>query len=77
MLTSTTVLWALPVQNEQPNVWANAATWGLHMGISSNLRYQMLGGLDPVMAKVMPVALFRVYQAGIRAANNVVSGCCT
>ncbi len=54
---------------------ANAGTWGLHMGLSSNLRYQLLGGFDPIVASVLPIPIFRVYQAGIRALNNVVSAC--
>mmetsp|Transcript_27654 Transcript_27654/g.74841 ORF Transcript_27654/g.74841 Transcript_27654/m.74841 type:complete len:348 (+) Transcript_27654:42-1085(+) len=61
-------------QNEQPNVIANAATWGLHMGISANLRYQLLGGLDSILVKVMPLPLFRTYNVGVRAGNNVVGG---
>lgn len=39
-----------PLQNAPPNVLANASCWALHMGISSNLRYQMLNGLDMVRA---------------------------
>jgi Protein RETICULATA-related len=35
-------------QNEAPNVILNASTWGAHMAISSNLRYQILNGLDMV-----------------------------
>ena len=37
-------------QNEPPNVPLNAATWAAHMGISSNVRYQVLNGLDMVSA---------------------------
>ncbi|EFJ46092.1 hypothetical protein VOLCADRAFT_81971 [Volvox carteri f. nagariensis] len=62
------------LQNEPPNVVYNAFTWAVHMGVSSNLRYQILGGLDPVLVKVMPVTLFRIYQAIIRGSNNVVGG---
>lgn len=36
--------------NEPPSVLGNAACWSLHMGISSNLRYQLLGGADTVSA---------------------------
>ena len=39
-------------RNEAPNILFNAATWGLHMGLSSNLRYQVLGGTDRVSDKV-------------------------
>lgn len=35
-------------QNEAPNVPLNAATWAAHMGISSNVRYQVLNGIDMV-----------------------------
>ncbi len=36
------------MQNEPPSVVGNASCWALHMGMSSNLRYQMLNGLDMV-----------------------------
>lgn len=36
------------LQNDPPNVILNAACWGLHMGASANLRYQVLGGADQV-----------------------------
>ncbi|GIL52765.1 hypothetical protein Vafri_8555, partial [Volvox africanus] len=62
------------LQNEPPNVVYNAFTWAIHMGVSSNLRYQVLGGLDPMLVKVVPVPVFRIYQALIRGANNVVGG---
>ena len=35
-------------QNQTPNVLLNSLAWTMHMGISSNLRYQMLNGLDGV-----------------------------
>ena len=35
-------------QNKPPNVALNASTWALHMGLSSNLRYQALNGFDMV-----------------------------
>ena len=38
------------LQNEPPHIIHNAACWGLHMGISANLRYQVLGGVDAVSA---------------------------
>ena len=33
-------------QNQAPDVALNAATWAAHMGLSSNLRYQILNGVD-------------------------------
>lgn len=35
-------------QNESPNVLLNSTAWALHMGVSSNLRYQALNGLEGV-----------------------------
>ena len=37
-------------QNKAPNVLLNAGVWATHMGVSSNVRYQMLNGLDMVRA---------------------------
>ena len=42
-------------QNEAPNVPLNAATWAAHMGISSNVRYQVLNGLDMVSQLTLPL----------------------
>ncbi|KAF6258155.1 hypothetical protein COO60DRAFT_1152802 [Scenedesmus sp. NREL 46B-D3] len=60
--------------NEPPSVLGNAACWALHMGVSSNLRYQLLGGADSVLVRVMPMGLFRTYSAVIRGLNNIVGG---
>jgi Protein RETICULATA-related len=35
-------------QNDSPPVVLNSLAWTLHMGVSSNIRYQMLNGLDMV-----------------------------
>lgn len=45
-------------QNEAPNVPLNAATWAAHMGISSNVRYQILNGLDMVSPNIPEVVSF-------------------
>lgn len=37
-------------QNKPPNVILNAGTWAAHMGVSANLRYQVINGLDMVCA---------------------------
>lgn len=42
-------------QNELPNVPLNAACWATHMGLSSNLRYQLLNGFE--MARLSFVSL--------------------
>jgi hypothetical protein len=61
-------------QNESPNVLANASCWALHMGISSNLRYQMLNGMDMLIQPVVPQGTFRAITSVVRSANNVIGG---
>lgn len=38
------------IQNEAPPMVLNALTWAGHMGLSSNLRYQTLNGLEFALA---------------------------
>eukprot|EP00891_Asterochloris_glomerata_P002317 jgi/Astpho2/2317/e_gw1.00043.18.1_t len=61
-------------QNQAPNVVLNAATWATHMGISSNVRYQMLNGLDMVLQPALSPTVFKVFISIIRTANNVLGG---
>lgn len=61
-------------QNESPNVLANASCWALHMGISSNLRYQLLNGMDMLIQPIMPQSSFRLLTSVVRSANNVIGG---
>jgi uncharacterized membrane-anchored protein YitT (DUF2179 family) len=42
------------LQNETPNVLLNSLAWTMHMGISSNIRYQALNGLDMVRPPRLP-----------------------
>lgn len=62
------------MQNEAPNVILNALTWGLHMGVSSNLRYQVLNGLDMHMSALLPGGAFKLATSLIRTGNNVLGG---
>ena len=61
-------------QNQPPPTILNAATWALHLGVSSNLRYQCLNGLDQILARNLSPTLFRVLVFFIRGANNVIGG---
>ncbi|XP_039146225.1 protein RETICULATA-RELATED 3, chloroplastic-like [Dioscorea cayenensis subsp. rotundata] len=60
--------------NKPPPTVLNAFTWALHMGLSSNLRYQTLNGIEFLMAKVLPPAGFKVSVVGLRCLNNVLGG---
>ncbi|KAH7297615.1 hypothetical protein KP509_25G003600 [Ceratopteris richardii] len=62
------------VQVKVPPTVLNAATWALHMGLSSNFRYQLVNGLEFAMAKAMPPSLFKISVFGTRAMNNVIGG---
>jgi hypothetical protein len=61
-------------QNESPNVLANAGCWALHMGLSSNARYQVLNGMDMVIQPMVPQGAFRLITSVVRSANNVIGG---
>eukprot|EP00884_Botryococcus_braunii_P007961 jgi/Botrbrau1/17166/Bobra.0157s0060.2 len=61
-------------QNKPPNVVLNAGTWAAHMGISSNLRYQMINGLDTVVQPLLSRGVFKLYSSGLRAFNNIIGG---
>lgn len=60
--------------NKPPPTLLNAMTWAAHMGISSNLRYQTLNGVEFVLGKVLPPAGFKVSVVGLRCLNNVIGG---
>lgn len=61
-------------QNEAPPTLLNAATWALHMGISSNSRYQSLNGLEFALANKIPSTVFKTGVLVVRALNNVLGG---
>jgi len=46
------------VQNKAPPTVLNAVTWAGHMGLSSNLRYQTLNGLEFAFAGVSSIRCF-------------------
>ncbi|KAK9827609.1 hypothetical protein WJX81_005832 [Elliptochloris bilobata] len=61
-------------QNQAPDVALNAATWAAHMGLSSNLRYQILNGVDMVAQPAMPPGVFKLVTSLLRTANNILGG---
>ncbi|KAG0467406.1 hypothetical protein HPP92_018986 [Vanilla planifolia] len=60
--------------NKPPPTLLNAATWAVHMGVSSNLRYQTLNGVEFLLARALPPALFKVSVVALRCLNNVLGG---
>ena len=63
-----------PSPNTPPAVLANAGCWAAHMGVSSNLRYQALNGLDAALAPLLPGNVFKLWSVAVRCANNVAGG---
>lgn len=61
-------------QNKAPPTVLNAATWAIHMGLSSNLRYQVVNGFEFAMANVLPPSAFKASVFCTRALNNVLGG---
>uniref|UniRef100_A0A7C8YTJ1 Uncharacterized protein n=1 Tax=Opuntia streptacantha TaxID=393608 RepID=A0A7C8YTJ1_OPUST len=60
--------------NKPPPTILNAVTWALHMGLSSNLRYQTLNGIEFLLAKSTPPAIFKTSIVVLRCLNNVLGG---
>lgn len=60
--------------NKPPPTVLNAVTWAIHMGISSNFRYQSLNGIEFVLAKGLPPAIFKSSVVILRCLNNVLGG---
>lgn len=62
------------MQNDAPPTVLNAATWALHMGLSSNARYQTLNGLEFSLARWLHPTVFKTSVFLLRGLNNVVGG---
>ncbi|CAH9102326.1 unnamed protein product [Cuscuta europaea] len=60
--------------NKPPPTILNAATWAIHMGVSSNLRYQTLNGVEFVLANSVPALVFKSSVIVLRCVNNVLGG---
>lgn len=60
-----------------PPLFRTALVWGLFMGVSSNLRYQVVFGLerlvDMTIARRVPQVAYGT-SVGIRFVNNVIGG---
>lgn len=60
--------------NKPPPTLLNAMTWAIHMGLSSNLRYQTLNGVEFVMAQSVSPVVFKAAIVVLRCLNNVLGG---
>lgn len=60
--------------NKPPPTVLNASTWALHMGVSSNLRYQSLNGIEFLFEKGLPPLVFKSSVVVLRCLNNVLGG---
>ena len=60
--------------NKPPPTVLNALTWAIHMGVSSNLRYQSLNGVEFLLAKGLPPFAFKSSVVVLRCLNNVLGG---
>eukprot|EP01018_Ginkgo_biloba_P034637 Gb_11188 [translate_table: standard] len=60
--------------NKPPPPLLNASTWALHMGLSSNFRYQTLNGIEFLAAKELPPVGFKASVVVLRCLNNVLGG---
>ncbi|KAH9320871.1 hypothetical protein KI387_015510 [Taxus chinensis] len=60
--------------NKPPPTLLNASTWALQMGLSANLRYQTLNGIEFLLAKVLPPIVFKSSVIVLRCLNKVIGG---
>ncbi|XP_027174936.1 protein RETICULATA-RELATED 3, chloroplastic-like [Coffea eugenioides] len=60
--------------NKPPPTLLNALTWAVHMGVSSNFRYQTLNGIEFLLATSLPSFLFKSSIVVLRCLNNVLGG---
>ncbi|CAH2050634.1 unnamed protein product [Thlaspi arvense] len=60
--------------NKPPPTLLNAATWAIHMGVSSNFRYQTLNGIEFMLERVLPPVVFKSSVVVLRCLNNVLGG---
>ncbi|XVF29751.1 hypothetical protein REPUB_Repub15cG0149000 [Reevesia pubescens] len=60
--------------NKAPPTLLNALTWATHMGISSNLRYQTLNGIEFLLAKGVSPLVFKSSVVVLRCLNNILGG---
>ncbi|KAI4365588.1 hypothetical protein MLD38_021559 [Melastoma candidum] len=60
--------------NKAPPTILNAATWAIHMGLSSNFRYQTLNGTEFLLEKWLPSMAFKTSVVVLRCLNNVLGG---
>ncbi|KAK1351504.1 protein RETICULATA-RELATED 3, chloroplastic [Heracleum sosnowskyi] len=60
--------------NKPPRTMLNALTWAAQVGLSANLRYQTLNGVEYVLAKGLPSFVFKTSVVVLRVVNNVMGG---
>ncbi|KAK9734197.1 hypothetical protein RND81_04G122000 [Saponaria officinalis] len=60
--------------NKAPPTVMNAVTWAGHMGLSSNLRYQTLNGVEYMLEKTVSPGVFKAAVVALRCANNLLGG---
>ncbi|KAL8102038.1 protein RETICULATA-RELATED 3, chloroplastic-like [Apium graveolens] len=60
--------------NKAPRTMLNALTWAAQVGLSANLRYQTLNGVEYVLAKTLPSFVFKTSVIVLRVVNNVMGG---
>lgn len=60
--------------NKPPPTLLNAVTWAIHMGLSSNLRYQTLNATEFLLEKWLPPLGFKSSVVVLRCLNNILGG---
>ncbi|CAN6894646.1 unnamed protein product [Brassica oleracea] len=60
--------------NKAPPTVLNSLTWAAHMGLSANVRYQTLNGVEFLMERGLPPLVFKTGVVALRVVNNLLGG---
>ncbi|CAG7878102.1 hypothetical protein BRARA_E03149 [Brassica rapa] len=60
--------------NKAPPTVLNSLTWAAHMGVSANVRYQTLNGVEFLMERGLPPLVFKTGVVALRVVNNLLGG---
>ncbi|KAL1554940.1 Protein RETICULATA-RELATED 3, chloroplastic [Salvia divinorum] len=60
--------------NKAPPTLLNAWAWAVQLGVSSNLRYQVLNAVEFILAKKLTMNVFKSLVVVLRCFNNVLGG---
>jgi Protein RETICULATA-related len=65
---------AFETPNKLPPTVLNASAWALHMGLSSNFRYQTLNYIEILLANALPPPVCKGSIVALRCVSDAIGG---